>query len=225
MGQVLILCFQLVGREYYLRAKIRFRFLSTQNYYMKRNIIIALAGLGIVALAIFYFSTRKKDVDKKAAAAAFSTKKWYYSSDGGKSWVDRAEPGLKGFMENGDPIHLKPEWVWAEWLDENTILWTASDKTTSLWKAFDVPLSSEEITKSKAYAVAFPTKTWYYSVDGGQQWLGEAVGDLKGFDQNGQPIHVSEAWLPGKWEDENTILWKAMNGSESVWKAFDGPPK
>ena len=192
---------------------------------MKRKIIIAIVGLGIVALAVFYFTTRKAEVDTKAAAASFPSKKWFYSTDGGKSWVDRAEGGLKAFDENGQPIHILPEWVKAEWQDENTILWTAIDNSTSIWKSFDMPLSAEEIAKSKTYAAAFPAKTWYYSTDGGGNWEPGAAEGLKGFDQNGLPIHVSEAWISCRWKDENTILWTAVNGNESIWKAFESPPK
>ena len=192
---------------------------------MKRNIIIAIAGIAIVALAVFYFATRKVEVDSKAAATAFPSKIWFYSTDGGKNWVDRAEAGLKGFKENGEPIHILPEWTKAEWQDENTILWTAIDNTTSIWKSFDEPLSAADIANSKKYAAAFPSKTWYYSEDAGGHWEPGAAEGLKSFDQNGQPVHISEAWISARWLDENSIQWTAVNGNKSLWKAFESPPK
>ncbi len=192
---------------------------------MKRNIIIALIGLVMVVVSVFYFTSGKVEVDTKAAAAAFSGKKWFYSTDGGKNWVDRAEVGLKGFKENGEPIHILPEWVKAEWQDENTILWTAIDNTTSIWKSFDKPLSAEDIANSKKYAAAFSSKTWYYSEDDGGHWEPGAAEGLKDFDQNGQPIHKSEAWIFAQWLDENSIQWTAVNGNKSLWKALESPPK
>ena len=178
--------------------------------------------LGVLALAAIYSCSPKEKIDKKAFAAAFSTKKWYYSTDGGKTWADRAEPGLKGFTDTGDPIHILPEWIWGQWQDENTILWTATDNTTSLWKSFDVTMSEEELAKVKGYAAAFPSKKWFYSLDDGKNWIPGAEEGLKGFSQNGIPIHVSEAWISSSWKDENLIQWRAVDGSECLWKAFDG---
>ena len=176
--------------------------------------------LVIIALAIYYFKTRKIEVNTKEAAAAFLGKKWYYSTDGGKSWVDRAEPGLKGFTENGLPIHIKPEWIWGEWQDENTILWMATDNTTSIWKSFDVRFNPSDVAKFKTYAAAFSTKKWYFSVDGGKQWLEGAEEGLKNFDEDGLPRHKSDTYITSRWQDENTILWISVNGNESLWKAF-----
>ncbi|MFN0188321.1 MAG: hypothetical protein ACKVQV_06430 [Bacteroidia bacterium] len=82
----------------------------------------------------------------------------------------------------------------------------------------------KEKAKIRGYAAAFPNKTWYYSSDGGKTWMDRAEGGLKGFDDDGTPIHVSEAWNHTEWQDENTILWRATNGNESIWKAFANPP-
>lgn len=192
---------------------------------MRRMIVLALFGVigGVASLAI-YSCKQKEKIDIKSYAAEFPKKKWYYSTDGGKTWTGGAEVDLKAFQENGEPIHVKPEWVWGEWKDENTIMWTASDSSTSIWKSFDIKLSESELAKTKTYAASFSSKKWYYSVDGGKNWTAGAKEGLKGFDQNGIPIHVSAAWISGRWEDENTIFWIAINGDESIWKAFDHPP-
>jgi hypothetical protein len=81
-----------------------------------------------------------------------------------------------------------------------------------------------EKAKVRGYAKAFSTKTWYYSLNGGKTWDDRAESGLKGFDDDGMPIHKSEAWISAEWQDENTILWKASNGNESIWKVFANPP-
>lgn len=81
-----------------------------------------------------------------------------------------------------------------------------------------------ERAKIKAYAAAFATKTWYYSSDEGAHWVDRAESGLQGFDEDGNPIHVSAAWGKGKWVDESTISWEAINGTKSLWKAFQTQP-
>ncbi|MBY0435254.1 MAG: hypothetical protein K2U26_14190 [Cyclobacteriaceae bacterium] len=90
--------------------------------------------------------------------------------------------------------------------------------------SFFVVKTIREAAKTREYASAFPSKTWYYSLDGGKTWQDRAESGLKGFDEDGIPIHLSDAWNQAEWQDENTILWTATNGNESIWKAFDSPP-
>jgi hypothetical protein len=80
---------------------------------------------------------------------------------------------------------------------------------------------AEEKAKTRTYAAAFATKTWYYSSDAGIHWEDRAESGLQGFDADGNPIHVSTAWGMGKWVDENTISWEA---TKSLWKAFETQP-
>ena len=82
----------------------------------------------------------------------------------------------------------------------------------------------KEKARIRGYAAAFPTKTWYYSMDGGKTWVDRAEGGLKGFDDDGYPINTSDAWNHSEWQDENTIYWRATNGNEAIWKAFTNQP-
>jgi hypothetical protein len=186
-----------------------------------------VVGVVVVALsaAVYFYLNREPVVDVKAAVAAFPMKRWYYSIDGGANWSSRAEGDLLRWKGNGEPVHANPVWTKSKWLDENTIEWTATNGTKSLWKTFDQGWTPEGVSQMKNYASTFPAKKWYYSVDEGIHWAEADVSELRNFDENGRPVHVSPAWISANWETENIIHWMAANGSTCVWKAFDSPPE
>ncbi|HWA34065.1 MAG TPA: hypothetical protein VG737_08050, partial [Cyclobacteriaceae bacterium] len=167
---------------------------------MKSNVIVSIVVMVAAAAAALFYFTPDTAIDAKAAAAEFPKKRWYYSLDNGQTWSSRAEGDLKGWKENGDPIHIKPEWNNVRWIDKNTLKWSAINGETSLWKTFDHVWTTDKINEMKGYAAAFSSKKWYYSVDG-KNWSEGANHDLKEFDEFGVPVHTSPAWISATWED------------------------
>jgi hypothetical protein len=80
------------------------------------------------------------------------------------------------------------------------------------------------IGSARRYEEMFVSKTWYYSLDGGNKWMERAEPGLKKFDSESNPVHQFDQWGTGKWLDENTILWRSLDGQEAIWKAFDESP-
>jgi len=102
-------------------------------------------------------------------------------------------------------------------------------KKTIIWSTLLVIIATAGFIYYKSgenlrFKNAFTSKQWYYSTDGGKSWNGRAEDGLKEFDIEGNPVHKDPVWGTGKWKNSNTILWKAINDSEAIWKAFETPP-
>ncbi|MEJ0055054.1 MAG: glycosyltransferase family 87 protein [Bacteroidota bacterium] len=189
-----------------------------------RTAFLVFVAVSVVLFSILIYYQRAAKIAKaKEYASAFPKKEWYYSVDGGKTWVERAEGGLKNFDSHGDPIHVLTAWKTGRWVDANTILWVSVVGNEAVWKAIYEPpiLSPPEIQKQNEYKSKFHEKIWFYSTDDGVQWIGNAEDGLNGFDFQGNAVHKDPVWNKGEWIDENTISWHARNGSKAIWKGYE----